>query len=170
MRKLNETRDRFIFAGRDGGEWGCTLGWGGVTDSVARRCLACQPHQHRAPSIALALPGFLIFPGAAPCQEVFGSVRGIVSDSTGATAAGARVFIVGTAFAVTAGPDGRYAIDFIPGGRYTVRAELGEYGATEQPAVLVLGGGTLRLDLRLGAAAYTTWPRAAAPVWPTPRT
>ena len=111
----------------------------------------------------LALPGFLIFPGAAPCQDVFGSVRGIVSDSTGATAAGARVFIVGTAFAVTAGPDGRYAIDFVPGGRYTVRAELGEYAATEQPAVLVLGGGTLRLDLRLGAAAPSRRPLFAAP-------
>ena len=101
----------------------------------------------------LTLPSFLILPGAAPCQEVFGRVRGIVSDSTGATAAGARVFIVGTAFAVTAGQDGRYTIDFVPAGRYTVRAELGEYGATEQPAVLVPAGRTVGLDLRLGAAA-----------------
>src|SRR5439155_737315 len=95
--------------------------------------------------------------------DAAGGVRGIVSDSTGATAAGVRVFIVGTAFAVTAGPDGRYAIDFVPGGRYTVRAELGEYAATEQPAVLVLGGGTLRLDLRLGAAAPSRRPLFAAP-------
>src|SRR2546425_524810 len=111
----------------------------------------------------LTLPSFLIFPSAAPCQEVFGRVRGIVSDSTGATAAGARVSIVGTAFAVNAGQDGSYAIDFVPAGRYTIRAELGEYGATEQPAVLVLGGGTLRLDLRLGAVAPSRRPLFAAP-------
>lgn len=53
-----------------------------------------------------------------------GSLRGTVSDSAGATLAGATVSIDGTLLRATTASDGTYQIRGVPAGTYTVRARL----------------------------------------------
>src|SRR6266540_2273662 len=122
-----------------------------------------------------ALPRFflaivLTVPRAARGQEVFGIVRGTVSDSTGALVSAARVSLLGTAFTAVTREDGRYAIEYVPAGRYTIRAELGEYASTERPGVVVPAGAAVRLDMRLGATAPGGRPPLAPAAEPTSRT
>jgi len=122
-----------------------------------------------------ALPRFflaivLTVPRAARGQEVFGIVRGTVSDSTGALVSAARVSLLGTAFTAVTRGDGRYAIEYVPAGRYTIRAELGEYASTERPGVVVPAGAAVRLDMRLGATAPGGRPPLAPAAEPTSRT
>ncbi|MGH7675786.1 MAG: carboxypeptidase regulatory-like domain-containing protein, partial [Gemmatimonadales bacterium] len=109
----------------------------------------------------------------APGQEVYGGLRGRVTEPTGTGAAGARVSLVGTAFTALADSQGRYAIDFVPAGVYTVRAQLGEAAPWERPLVWVIAGETMELDLEPGAGRGPTaedslLPRALA--GPTSRT
>jgi hypothetical protein len=59
-----------------------------------------------------------------------------------------RVTLVGTAFAATADTDGRYALDHVPAGEYTLRAELSAYAGAEVAAVLVPGAAWSELTSR----------------------
>ena len=85
----------------------------------------------------------------ASAQEVFGGLRGTITRSDGAPAAGAQVALLGTAFGAVADEQGRYAIAHSPAGDYTVRAELPALEPGES-GVRVRADGTTRLDLTLG--------------------
>src|SRR5439155_4295737 len=92
--------------------------------------------------------------GIAQAQEVFGILRGFVTDATGAPAAGAQVSLSGTALAAVADEQGRYAMAHVPAGEYSVRAELAG-SAVERLTVRVPAGATVLLDLRLGSGGAT---------------
>lgn len=84
--------------------------------------------------------------GAPPA---IGSVEGTVSSADGRPVAGARVSVVGAPdLSTTAGPDGRFTISSLPGGRHRVRVELAGFGETER-AVEVRPGTTARVQLAL---------------------
>jgi hypothetical protein len=55
------------------------------------------------------------------------SVAGVVTDSTGRPMAGSLVRLGGTPFRTTAGEDGRYLLDSLPAGRFTVIVEHPSY-------------------------------------------
>ncbi|MGH7644196.1 MAG: carboxypeptidase regulatory-like domain-containing protein, partial [Gemmatimonadales bacterium] len=96
-------------------------------------------------------------------QEVYGGLRGRVANPTGTGAAGARVSLVGTAFTALADSQGRYTIDFVPAGVYTVRAQLGEAAPWERPLVWVIAGEAIELDLELGAGRGSAVPDSFLP-------
>ncbi|MGH7613845.1 MAG: TonB-dependent receptor domain-containing protein [Gemmatimonadales bacterium] len=85
-------------------------------------------------------------------QQVLGGLRGTVTQSADAPAAGAQVFLLGTAFRAVADEQGRYTIDHIPAGDYTVQATL-PASAPGEASVRVRAGTTTRLDLSLGRTA-----------------
>jgi hypothetical protein len=95
----------------------------------------------------------------ASAQDVVGSIRGTVTQSDGAPAAGARVALLGTAFSAVADEGGRYAISHVPAGDYTLQAE---FPASEpgEAGVRVSAGGTARLDLTLGRGGAPDTPSA----------
>jgi iron complex outermembrane receptor protein len=66
----------------------------------------------------------LVATGAASAQDVFGGIRGTVTHADGAAATGARIALLGTAFGAVADEHGRYAIDHVPVGAYTLQAEF----------------------------------------------
>jgi hypothetical protein len=102
--------------------------------------------------------------GSTSAQDVFGSVHGMVTQIDGAAAAGARITLLGTAFGAVADEHGRFEIDHVPAGDYTLLAQLPASDPGEA-GVRVRAGGSARLDLRLGsrgAAAGSLRPAAEA--------
>ena len=71
---------------------------------------------------------FLLWAPAATAQTVTGSILGVVTDSSGASVAGARVVAlnVGTGEIKrgTTGTDGSYLFPVLPIGQYRVEAEM----------------------------------------------
>src|SRR5438034_5886387 len=90
------------------------------------------------------------------------SLRGRVTDTTGAALAGVRVSVVGTRFGAVTGPDGRYAIADVPPGTYRVQARLIGYAAAEVASVVLTAGQTATADLRLAPQAIELNPVVAA--------
>src|SRR5438105_312940 len=76
------------------------------------------------------------------------SLRGRVTDTTGASLAGVRVSVMGTRFGAVTGPEGRYAIPDVPPGTYRVQARLIGYAVAETNVTLAAGQ-TATADLRL---------------------
>src|SRR5438034_262644 len=77
------------------------------------------------------------------------SLRGRVTDTTGAALAGVRVSVVGTRFGAVTGPDGRYAIADVPPGTYRVQARLIGYAVAEVARLVLTAGQTATADFRL---------------------
>ena len=107
------------------------------------------PHRPVYRLVALVASLALGALGTARAQGVFGGLRGTVTRSDGAAAAGVQVGLLGTAFGAVADQQGRYAIDHVPAGDYTVRADLPASEPGES-GVRVRAGETTRLDLTLG--------------------
>lgn len=101
-----------------------------------------------------------------------GRLEGVISDQAGAKIGGARVVVHDAAGAIVAetraDDGGRFKIDEVAAGRYTVVAEAPGFAQNGVVTVDVTAGGTADLDLRLGIAAITdrvvvTATRTAAP-------
>ena len=100
--------------------------------------------------VVAACCGAILAPGKAPGQSVLGTVRGTVSDAHG-PAAGARVSLAGTAFSAVTDSAGRFRMDFVPAGRYDVRAQATPGAAPGEVAgVRVTSGAAVRVAMRLG--------------------
>jgi TonB-linked SusC/RagA family outer membrane protein len=84
-----------------------------------------------------------------------GTVTGqVTAEETGSPLAGARIQVQGTALRAASDAQGRYRIDAVPAGSYTVTAsQLGR--ATVSRSAVVGAGSTLTLDFALGTAAIT---------------
>lgn len=98
--------------------------------------------------------------GAAPAQETFGALNGVVSDNSGAAMPGAAVTITnkGTNRTITGttGANGSYFIRNIEPGRYSVKFERPGFRTTEFSDVAILVGQTVKLDPRLEVASVET--------------
>ncbi|SRR6266566_992429 len=119
-------------------------------DPQLRLCRAC-----------LLIACAVITPGAACAQDVLGGIEGTAADSSGTPLAGVRVSVVGTVFAATVDSAGRYVIDHVPAGEYTIRAELSGQRPTTVPAVLVPAGGTVQVNFAPPARATVAPPQLA---------
>jgi TonB-dependent starch-binding outer membrane protein SusC len=103
------------------------------------------------PSVAAALA----FANAdrASAQTAVGRITGQVVDSiAGLPIANAQVIIPGTALGATVNAQGRYAINNVPAGRTTVRAQRIGYGFVEQ-GVVVTAGQDVTADFHLAPRA-----------------
>jgi hypothetical protein len=98
---------------------------------------------------------WLLSPGWLLAQNPSGSVRGQVSDPSGAAVPGAKVAAVSSTGQVKVGvvhPDGTYEIKGLASGTYTVRASAKGFTTFEQANVQVAAGKTLKVDIALKIA------------------
>jgi hypothetical protein len=103
------------------------------------------------PSLVAALA--LANAGRAPAQTAVGRITGQVVDSiAGLPIANAQIIIPGTALGATVNAQGRYAINNVPVGRTTVRAQRIGYGFVEQ-TVVVTAGQEVTADFHLAPRA-----------------
>jgi len=109
-------------------------------------------------SVSLGLCGQLLFVAvlAAAQDASTGALRGTVTDSTHAPVLNAFVVIVNTATArshiAVTDPQGRYFLDLLPPGDYSVRAESRGLSPEIASNVHVDVGGLLQLDFSLSVA------------------
>jgi hypothetical protein len=85
--------------------------------------------------------------GRSAAQEVLGRVSGTVTDSGGAAVGGAHVVLAGTAFGAVTDASGRYLIERVPAGSYTIQAVANDAVTLERAGVLVPEGGRVLVDL-----------------------
>ena len=96
-------------------------------------------------TIAIALLGLVH--SAAFAQT--GTVAGKVTKADGSPLAYANVIIVGTTMGAMTLADGKFAIQAVPPGTYTLRAMMMGYKAVEKPGVVVNVGAAQAVDFRL---------------------
>ena len=100
---------------------------------------------------ALAACLLVLVPEAAHAQ---GAIAGTISDrETGETLIGATVLIIGTTRGAAADENGRYRIEDLRAGDYTVRVSYVGYQTTEFTGISIANGETTTLDAELGAAS-----------------
>ncbi len=97
----------------------------------------------------------LLYTGAMLCAQS-ARVVGTVRDPSGGGVAGAAVRAVseatGLAWEAVTGPDGGFALDFVPPGNYTVRAAAADFRPAEARGVRLTVNATQRVDLTLSLA------------------
>jgi hypothetical protein len=86
-------------------------------------------------------------------QSFRGSIRGEVTDPSGAVVPNAKVTVKGTANgvsrAVTSGPDGGYVVAELPAGSYDISVEVPGFQITRQASAVVEVGRDTRVDIRM---------------------
>lgn len=91
--------------------------------------------------------------GFAPDARAQGSLTGVVTDTDfGDPLPGVNIIIVGTSFGTATGPDGRYMIEGLRGGEYTVRVSYIGFETKVFTGVEVASSGATTLDVQLGEA------------------
>ncbi len=101
-----------------------------------------------------------------------GAIDGIVSDEGGGPLPGAMVTVLGATMAMTAtDAHGRFSLDKLPAGEYTLRAHLTGFAASRRENVRVgtMASSTYRVQLRrletaVATTGRTTEPLAARPI------
>ena len=103
-------------------------------------------------AVALAATIWLL-PTPAAAQALYGSLTGVIADSSGAAVPGATVAIKNedTGLELTAVTDatGTYTIRNITGGTYTLKASLQGFKEFVQTGILITAGGIIRINGRL---------------------
>lgn len=102
-------------------------------------------------ALALPLLFHLLSAESIAAQDVFGTLRGSVSDRSGNAVSDASVQLVGTVFAATSNATGRYEIALVPAGAYGVRLRGDTSAALESPNVWVRAGATTIVNFIVGA-------------------
>ncbi|MBK8060397.1 MAG: TonB-dependent receptor [Gemmatimonadetes bacterium] len=98
-----------------------------------------------------ALVALLAVPLAAQGQA--GRIAGTVSDSAKRPLDNASVSVVGTRYGAISDASGRYTVNNVPAGTYTVRVQRIGNKAVEVPNVVVTAGATAEVNVSLNAAA-----------------
>ncbi|HPV74341.1 MAG TPA: TonB-dependent receptor, partial [Gemmatimonadaceae bacterium] len=98
-----------------------------------------------------ALVALLAIPLAAQGQA--GRIAGTVSDSAKRPLDNASVSVVGTRYGAISDASGRYTVNNVPAGTYTVRVQRIGNKAVEVPNVVVTAGATAEVNVSLNAAA-----------------
>ena len=101
----------------------------------------------------------LIISASASAQGYFGTVSGILTDSSGAVISGAKITLVdqnkGFRFSTTSDSGGRYTYRSVAPGVYTVIAEMSGFEKTERTNITVNVGENPTADLTLRVAGST---------------
>ena len=101
----------------------------------------------------------LMMASGASGQGYFGTVSGILTDSSGAVIPGAKVTLLdqnkGFQFITTSGGSGEYLFRSVAPGLYTVVAEMKGFAKTERTGVIVDASGNPTANLTLKVAAST---------------
>src|SRR6266849_1705545 len=112
---------------------------------------------HRSALICSALLSLVFVSPPAFAQSFRGSIRGVITDSSGAVISGAKVTArnVGTSETreVTSGPEGGYLLLELPAGEYEVSAIAPGFQAFRQDHVIVGVGVETSVDLTLAKPA-----------------
>lgn len=99
------------------------------------------------------------FPATLAAQELRGSVRGTVSDSSGSVVLGANVTLrnvnTGVQTSKTTSDAGNYLFDFVSPGTYTLTVELQGFKSYVQENILVQTRSDLTVDARLEVGQLT---------------
>jgi hypothetical protein len=106
------------------------------------------------PRVSLFLVLFLAG-GRLFSQSVTGSLKGMITDESGAMIPGAKVAVLtpdGKEKTTTTGSDGRYVFTGLPKGVYSVEAEMSGFRQTK-PALITIGDGAATLNIALAIAA-----------------
>jgi hypothetical protein len=110
-------------------------------------------------TLVVAMVALTIRPVATLAAQA-GSVSGIVYDSIAeAPLADAAVFLWGTPYKAISDANGRYRIDGVPPGEYSLlffHTRLGEMGLSPGPHPITLGGGDERLGIELATPSMRT--------------
>jgi len=106
-----------------------------------------------------ALSIILIFPAMLAAQELRGTVRGTVTDSSGSVVVGANVTLrninTGSQTAKQTGDGGSYIFDFVSPGVYTVTVELQGFKTFVQEKILVQTRSDITVDPKLEVGQVT---------------
>lgn len=85
------------------------------------------------------------------------TVAGTVSDESGAPIAGASVVLKGPqSKSATSDSKGAFTFSDVPAGNYVLSVTKGGYTAAEQNDIIVLGGQTLNVAVRMAAASFSS--------------
>src|SRR6201987_1129112 len=119
--------------------------------------------------ISAALVLLLSLPCVLVGQSFRGSIRGEMTDPSGAVVQNAKVTVKGTANGVSrevrSGPDGIYVVAELPAGSYDISAEAAGFQITRRAGAVVEVGRDTTVDFRLvlqGAEVVTV--NAAPPL------
>jgi outer membrane receptor protein involved in Fe transport len=98
-------------------------------------------------------------PIAATAQALYGSVTGIITDTSGAAVPGATVAITNTEtgleLSTVTDAVGAYTVRNVPGGTYTLKASLQGFKEFVQTNIPVVVGGIVRINGKLEIGALT---------------
>src|SRR5690242_8985952 len=112
------------------------------------------------------LTATLLIPGFLAAQSTTQSIEGIVTDTTGAIVANARVTITNIATAVTStvttNAAGNYTFPLVPVGNYNVKAELQGFKTEEVRGLRVETAAQVRQDFQLQVGAISETVEVAA--------
>src|SRR3569833_554515 len=142
------------------------------------RCLITIRHisldQKRAPSMhrffPLLLVALLLSPAGLLSQTGSATIRGTVTDSSGAVVPAAKVTVRNSATAVSLESEtnehGIYVVPFLRPGTYSVAAVKTGFQATERPGITLQVADDLAIDisLRVGNASSQVTVEAATPL------
>src|SRR5690349_17057577 len=113
------------------------------------------------------LVGIFVFSGLLLAQSFRGSIRGEVTDPSGAVVPNAKVTVKGVANgvvrAVNSGPDGAYVAAELPAGFYDVTVEATGFQLTKQSNAIVEVGRDTTVDIRLNVVGQDVITVSAAP-------
>lgn len=97
----------------------------------------------------IALLTLVALPVMLFAQTANGKIAGVVTNNDGEPLSGANVIVVGTSYGAAADADGRYFINDVPAGKYTVQFQYIGYATTDVQNVDVFTGLTTDLDQAL---------------------
>ncbi len=98
---------------------------------------------------ALVVTGLLFVRGSPLEAQATGSIRGRILTDVGLPLPSAQVSLEGTRIGGLTNQDGRYQIDRVPAGTYTVIAQIIGYHTEQQEGVTVLAGATAQANFTL---------------------
>src|SRR2546422_10813510 len=109
--------------------------------------------------VVLCLGYLALAPTAGFAQAVYGSIFGIVTDTSGAAVPGANVTVTslgkGTKVETTTNDTGNYVVTHLIPGKYDVRAELAGFKAFEAKAIEVFADTATPVDAKIQVGAVT---------------
>src|SRR5207245_11337001 len=109
--------------------------------------------------VVLCLGYLALVPTAGLAQAIYGSIFGIVTDTSGAAVSGAKVTVTslgkGTKVETTTNDTGNYVVTHLIPGKYDVRAELAGFKAFEVKAIEVFADTATPLDAKIKVGTVT---------------
>lgn len=97
----------------------------------------------------IALLTLVVLPAMIFAQTANGKIAGVVTNTAGEPLPGANVIVIGTSYGAAADADGRYFINDVPAGKYTVQFQYIGFATTDVENVDVFSGLTTDINQAL---------------------